>query len=142
MIDYSIRLGILKDTAFIKDAWQKSMHHIYPHQYETGFSQRYQAHMQTLIENSITLVAHLPDDEDEILSFLIYTFFNERLVCHFAYTKVGARKEGLLTALIKMAAPNAQSLIFTHPPKNENIMEHFIIKFIYDPSVLQVLPCL
>jgi hypothetical protein len=140
--DYLIRLGTLNDVPFIKDAWLKTMRHIYPHQFEVDFAQNYQSHMQTLIDNSITLVAHLKEDEDDILSFLVYTFFRGHLICHFAYTKADIRNQGLLNELLKWAGPVNQSLIMTHPTKNENLMAHFMEKYLFDPTIIGKLPCL
>lgn len=140
--DCNIRLGTINDTPLIKDAWLKSMKYIYPNQFEVDFAQNYQPHMQALIENSITLVAHIKEDKDDIVSFLVYTFFKEHLVCHFAYTKVDARKQGILTELLKWAAPVHQSLIMTHPTKNENLMAHLMTKYLFDPTIIGKLPCL
>jgi len=134
-----MRLGTINDVAFVKDSWRRSVQHTYPNQYVLDFAKHFQAHMQVLIDKSVIMVCNLPGDEDEIMSYLIYTSFAKNMVIHFAYTKDGARKQGLVRQLIDMSNVQRFPIIFTHPAKNETIMKHFASKYIYDPSIIAII---
>ena len=138
-ISFRVRMGEVSDLPFIYDSWMQSMKFIYPHKYDKNFSKNYAKVLSNLIDKSSSLVAHLEGDRDEILSYLIYTSFEEHLVIHFAYTKADCRKEGKVRELITFANPLFAPIIFTHPCKNENVMEYLCRKFIYDPSIIGLL---
>lgn len=137
---YEIRLGTIDDTHFIINSWILTMKHIYPHQYELDFTKRYTQYLNKLVSNSACLVANPIGDNNEILSYLVYSSFKQNLVAHFAYTKVDARNQGLLRSLIRFATANTNfPIVFTHPTKNENMMIAFTKKWIFDPSILYLM---
>lgn len=137
---YEIRLSTIDDIHFIINSWTLSMKHIYPHQYELDFNIHYNNYLTKLISNSACLIAHPIGDSNEILSYLVYSSFKQNLVAHFAYTKVDARNQGLLRSLLRFANPYGTfATIFTHPTKNEHIMDHFSKKWIFDPSIINLM---
>lgn len=136
----TIRIGMISDNEFILDSWIKIARHTYPYKYEFDFSKTFVPHVWKILDNSSILVAHLESDSDEIISYLIYTRFKNNLVVHFSYTKVDARNQNIMTRLIDFANLEHHSpVIFTHPPKNENIMIKLCKKYIYDPSIMEML---
>lgn len=139
LIDTTIRFAYTTDIPFIINSWANTIHDIYPNYYVFDFQSKYRTYLKSLIEKSTTIVAVDTLDDNEIISFLVYTSFNNKLVIHFAYTKVDARNTGKLTSLISFANIINTSIIFTHPAKNENRMKHFTSKYIYDPSLLLLL---
>jgi hypothetical protein len=137
---HKIRLATTDDLHFIQDSWLKAASHTYPNQHALDFATHQKQRMQTLIDASVIIVAHLPEDSNELLSYLVYSSFRGNLVIHYSYTKTDARNKGILRSLIGFAAgPNTVPIVFTQAAKNENIMKHYANKFIFDPSVLNVM---
>ena len=134
-----IRLGRLDDLPFVKDSWLKAEKHTFPNQYALDFSKHFQEHMQSIIDQSVILVANLPDDANEILSYIIYSSFRLNEVVHFAYTKTDARRQGLLNHLLEFSNPSHLPIVFTHAAKNENVMKSLCKRYIFDPSMLKVM---
>lgn len=138
-IPFRVRMGEVSDLPFIYDSWMQSLKFIYPHKYDKCFSKNYAKIINILLDKSCSLVAHLEGERDEILSYLIYTSFEENMVIHFGYTKADCRREGKLRELLHFANPLLLPVVFTHPAKNENVMEYLCRKFIYDPSIIGLL---
>lgn len=134
-----IRLGTKQDIPFIADSWVKSIKHIYPNQYALDFTSHYHDHVAKLMNTSLTLIAHLQDEPDEIISYLVYSSFRGNQVIHFAYTKVDARNQGILKQLLIFSNPEHMPVILTSPTKNENIMAALTKHYIFDPTVLQLM---
>ena len=133
----TIRIGTKDDLSFILDSWIKTAKYIYPNQYVLDFNKKYNEYLNVLIEKSTIIVSCIDNDPKDIVSYLVYSSFVGRfLVIHFAYTKVAARKEGIISSLINFANPNNDPVVFTHAAKNENIMKVLCLKYIFDPSVL------
>lgn len=141
MIDLAcqIRLGMVDDLPFILDSWTQQMKHIYPNQYQKDFSVQYQRYLRALIAKSTILVAYLEGEEDQIISYLVYTSFENRMVIHYAYTKVDARGDGKVHDLILFGNPLSLPIVFTHAAKNENIMIAFVKKHTYDPTLIELM---
>lgn len=91
------------------------------------------------MNTSLTLIAHLQDEPDEIISYLVYSSFRGNQVIHFAYTKVDARNQGILKQLLIFSNPEHMPVILTSPTKNENIMAALTKHYIFDPTVLQLM---
>ena len=138
-LNTEIRLSTIKDLPFIISSWTQTIKHIYPNQYALDFSETYHTYLSNLINKSTTIVSHLAEDNNEIISYLVYTSFQGRQVVHFAYTKVGARQLGELSELLRYSNPMQLPIIFTHPAKNETIMKHFCSKTIFDPTILPLI---
>ena len=134
-----IRLGTKDDLPFILDSWIKMTKHTYPNQYALDFHQHFQERLQPLVQSSLTLVAHLEGEPNEVVSYLVYGSFRKRLVIHYAYTKLDARNQGIVRQLIQFANPENMPIVFTHAAKNENMMNALAKKHIFDPSVLQLM---
>jgi hypothetical protein len=134
-----IRLATVDDLAFIKDSWLKAEKHTFPNSYALDFSEHFHSHMASIIDQSVILVAHLWDDANEILSYLIYSSFRNSQVIHFAYTKSDARRQGILNKLIKFSNVTNAPIVFTHAAKNENIMKALCKHYIYDPNILKLM---
>lgn len=139
MIPISIRVASQSDLAFIKDSWRKCMKYIYPNQYAIDFDQKFNQQMSNLIENSITLVAYLESNPEEVISYLIHTSFRGNQVIHFAYTKLDARRQGMMKQLLQLSNPGQVPIIFTHPAKNEKIMQSLLSHYLFDPSIVELL---
>lgn len=137
-LQVQIRLADKRDLHFIKDSWLKSTSHQYPNQYALDFSKHFQSHMNSLLFNSVQLVAYLEGESDRIISYLVYSSFKSSQVVHFAYTKADARKQGIVNQLLHFSNPTRQPVIFTHAPKNENVMVYLASKYIFDPSILKL----
>ena len=137
--DVKIRLGKLDDLPFVRNSWTLGMETQYPNMHALDFRKRFHEFLTGLIEKSTVLIAHLDDDEDEILSYLVYTSFRDMLVIHYAYTKEDARKQGIVSDLMKFANVNDYPVVFTHASRNPNRMKKFCMKYIFDPGVLQLL---
>ena len=133
-----IRLSTNDDNNFIIDSWTNTMKHMYPNQYALDFHTHYQNYVKSLIINSLSVVAHLENEPNEIISYLVYTFFRSSQVVHFAYTKLDARNQKILNRLIDFSNPEKHPVVFTHPAKNENIMHYLCSKYIYDPSIMSI----
>jgi hypothetical protein len=138
-LDCQIRLGMIDDMPFILDSWTQQMRHIYPNQYNKDFSISYRNYLRNLISNSTVLVSYLEGEKDQIISYLIYTSFQKQMVIHYAYTKVDARGSGHVHDLIVFGNPLNYPIVFTHPAKNENIMNALCKKHIYDPTLTSLL---
>ena len=95
--------------------------------------------MNNIIEKSFIQVAHLKDDMNEIISYIIYQGWQQKQIVHFAYTKSDARHKDIMNKLIKETNPNRFPIIFTCPAKNEHIMKHFANKYTYDPTILSII---
>jgi hypothetical protein len=63
------------------------------------------------------------------------------LIIHYAYTKVDARRQGIVKELMEFPKIDGRehTVIFTHPAKNENMMMTLMKKYIYDPSILRIM---
>ena len=138
-LDTSIRIGTKQDLSFILDSWSKISKHIYPNQYISSFQEDYNVYLKHLISNSMIIISHLYNEPDVIVSYLVYFVSLDRLFIHFAYTKLSARNEGQVSKLIQFANPSSLPIVFTHPPKNENLMKSLCKKYVFNPTVLQVL---
>lgn len=138
-LPFEIRLATVDDLPFIKDSWLLAIKYIYPNQYELDFADNFQPHMQKIIQGSVIVVAHLAEEPNEILSYLIYTSFRHQQIIHYGYTKVDARRQGLLNHLICFTNPHKLPIVFTHPAKNQNVMAVFCRKYIYSPSAQELL---
>jgi hypothetical protein len=139
LVPFEIRLATTDDIHFITNSWLLSTKHQYPNQYALDFAKHYTEYLSKLTSRSISLVAHLQEEPSEILSYLVYTSFRKNMVVHFAYSKVDARNQGIVRNLLQFANPEKLPIVFTHPAKNENLMQHFARKWIFDPSVIQLL---
>lgn len=138
-LDTTIRIGTTDDIPFVLDAWVKSLRHIYPNQYALDFYPKAIDKCRILLDKSVSLVSHLSDDPNELISFIVYSSFRGSEVVHFAYTKLDARRQGKVKELLQFSNPQFTTTIFTHPAKNESVMKHFSSKYIYDPSILEIL---
>jgi len=141
MIELSttLRLSNEFDIPFIYDSWCRSQHEIYPNKYMDEYSAHYHEHIRRLLDDSIVAIACLDDDPDEIISYIAYTSFRDNFILHYAYTKVDARRQGNINKLINYSNILHAPLIFTHPPKNEKIMERIIKRYIFDPSIMELI---
>lgn len=135
-LPFAIRLGTVKDTPFIVDSWVKMVSNQYPNQYALDFRPRYQDHVTKILAKSVTLVAHLEGEPDEILSYLVYSSFRKCQVIQFAYTKFDARKQGLLNALLAFSNESRLPVVFTVAAKNGDAMHHFAKRFVFDPTAV------
>lgn len=141
-LDIDIRIGTTDDMPFVADSWCKAMRHQYPNQYAFDFSSNYHDHIYQLLDRSILITAHLQGDTKEILGYLVYKAWGSperKQIIHFAYTKADARQQGIMNKLIEWSNPEHYPIIFTHSAKNETIMRHLAKKYIYDPSILNIL---
>lgn len=136
--DLSIRLASTNDLHFIKDSWTKTIKHIYPNQYVLDFSNKFNAKLDAAIPQSVILVAALDTDQNNIVSYLVYTIFHEAIIILFAYTLLDERRQGFINHLLSVANPNNNRVVLTSPTKNENILKHLHEKYIFDPSILQL----
>jgi hypothetical protein len=138
-IDIDIRLGTLDDIQFITSSWLSSTRHIYPNQYNIDFELGFRQHISDLIANSVVLIANLKDEPDEIISYIIYTSFKTNMIIHFAYTKLAARRCNIVSNLIAFANPAQYPIVFTHAPRNENLMIELCNKHIFNPNIMDLL---
>jgi hypothetical protein len=131
-----IRLGTTNDLSFILSSWTIATHHIYPNQYSFHFNENFNNYLRHLINQSVILIAHLPDQPQEILSYLVYTSFRNNLVIHFAYTKLHARRQKIVSRLIQFSNPQDFPIVFTHAPKSESMMISLCEKHVFYPNIL------
>lgn len=135
----SIRVGVKQDLHFIYDSFAKSMAKTEYNKYIVDFLPKIIKKIPILCERSMILVSSLEKDRNEIISYIVYTSFDNKLVIHYCYTKADARQQGICRELIDTANINNDFIIFTHPAVNPNAMKHFSKKYIYDPSLLELL---
>lgn len=136
-IKVSHRIGMEQDVHFIADSWTRTLFKIYPNQYAIDFFSKTIADIKAHLSRSQILIAHLEDEPEEIVSYIVsnHQQFGKVLIVHFAYTKDLARRQGVLRDLLEIANPDKRPIAFTQPAKNANIMEYFSKKAIYDPSL-------
>jgi hypothetical protein len=134
--DLSIRLGEQTDLPFVVDSWAKSLKHTYPNSYILDAYPKFRAQAEALLPKAVLALQVLDDSPDDIVSWLAYTSFQQQLVVLYAYTRKDDRRQGFLNQLLAFANPEGHRVIFTFPCINENIMDHFGSKYIYDPYLL------
>jgi len=139
LVDTTIRLATIDDHRFILDSWVKSMAQIYPNNYDKEFKGKYRLHCQQLLDKSLAMIQALTTDSEEIISYVVFQSFHHKLVINYAYTKADARRQGKVRELLQYLNPENHLVIFTHPCRNENIMEAFVSRFHYDPSILELI---
>lgn len=133
-----IRLSNKDDLPFIISSWTICMKHVYPNQYALDFTQQYHEYLVGLIARSTIVVACLSDDASQIISYLVYSSFGHNQVVHYAYTKLDARRQGYVKELMRFSNPLGFPVVFTHPAKNANIMDHLSKHYIFDPTMVNL----
>lgn len=137
--DYTIRLATQDDLTFIISSWTKAMYDLYPHKYALDFTSHYHRYLNNLLNKSLVAVSCWDESPQDIVGYLVYTSFRNELIVHYAYTKLDDRKKGILKDLLAFANPMGAPIIFTHPAKNEKVMQYFVSKYIYDPALLSLI---
>lgn len=149
-LDIDIRLSTLEDIPFICNSWIRSAKNTYPNMYDINFNDNYLSYIVRSIENSITLIACLKDDPNEIIGYLTYSSYlhNQRSadtsakasyqLIHFSYVKADARRQGVMNKLLTFSRSALDSripILFCNAAKNENVMNHLTKKYIFDQWV-------
>lgn len=135
----NIRIATTDDLPFIYDSWLKTVCHTYPNQFALDFRKYEQNNIKDLLNKSMAIILHLPDEPNIILAYLVYSTFLHNQVVLFAYTKSDIRRVGLLTRLLSFSNPDNLPIVFTVPTKNEKTMEILSKKYIFDPTILELI---
>jgi len=96
------------------------------------FFPNFQKIIDNLLSNAKILIACSPEEENVIVSYLIYD--PNRL--YFAFTRPSCRKQGLARELIHSAFPHAKQLFFTLNTNDAKKISRIHPELIYDPFVL------
>jgi hypothetical protein len=138
-LQVEIRMGGQRDLNFVLSSWTSAIKAVYPNQYALDFSHHYHQYLSHLLAKSTIVVMCLADDPNEIISYLVYTAFRHNQIIHYAYTKLDARRQGYVKQLMEFSNPLNYPVVFTHPAKRPKTMEQLSKRYIYDPTVLQLL---
>jgi hypothetical protein len=116
--DITIRVIRESDKSFVYACWlnnfkesptaKRITHSIY--------FKKQQRLIERIIERPGTIVqiACLPDDENQILGFLVHENTEDGQVVHYAFVKALFQRLGICTQLMKEAGINPQAYVFTH----------------------------
>jgi hypothetical protein len=138
-LDTTLRLHKEEDLPFVFDSWYRSQREIYPNKYATDFKATYHKHIANILSNSIIAISCLDDCPDEIISYIVYQSFRNNFILHYAYTKTDARRQHKVSNLIEWSNVMKAPLIFSHAAKSERIMAQLTRRYIFDPSILELL---
>lgn len=138
-LDIQLRLGTKDDLPFIVSSWTQMTKHTYPNMFALDYNKHFGERIARLVNKSSVVVAHLDGEPNEIVGYIVYTTFIKSCVVHYTYVKLDARGQGISNTLLAFANPIVLPVVFTHPPKNENLMNKLCTKYIYDPYVLELM---
>jgi hypothetical protein len=134
-VPIEIRVGYDSDRNFIGDSWTRTLLTMGHNAESHDFFRQKLADILAHLERSSVLVAHHAEDPNKIVSYLCSLYRGSIFVVHFAYTKELGRRQGHVRKLLEVANPMRWPTVFTQPAKNENVMRHFLSKYIYDPTI-------
>jgi hypothetical protein len=140
-LHYQMRLATVSDINFIKNSWIKSSLHTFPNMFQMDYVETIVPIIDILIDRCQSLVL-FAEDNGEILHWIVYEEKFKRAVIHFAYTKVDARRKGLLKHSISILNPNNSHIIFTFAAKNVAAMKMFASKYTFDARLVVGTPIL
>ena len=139
-IETEIRMAELSDYPLILNSWVSQLRNIFPNNHALDYRSKQSDKIKSILSKSITLIANVEGIPDQICSFLTYSsFMHKNLVIHYAYTKYDGRQQGHVSKLIHFACPERLPIIFTHPASNANTMKYLCSKYIFDPSILEII---
>lgn len=88
--------------------------------------------VERLIATSVTLVAHNPEDEDQIYGYAVYRT-KVPMLMHYVFVKYPFRKLGVARRLFHHANPKAIMSLCSHTGRLfEEVRERYLLE--YDPS--------
>lgn len=139
-VPFEIRLATNDDLGFIIAAWLGLRHRTHPNGFALDFAEHEKPRIMARLGASIALVAHLEGHHNELLGCLVYGSFMGTLVLHFASVKVDAREQGIFASMLRFAQGDKPSpVVLTTPARSDEAMTRLCKRFIFDPSILDVM---
>jgi hypothetical protein len=136
-----VRLATTADDAFIRDSWVHAAHRTYPHRYAVTeeFFLHQRARIQRILQDSVSAVAHVADDEDDLLGHMVYARWRNVLCVHFAFVKPDARRHGIFKAMLDFANWEKLPIVLTAPAVDEDTMKALTKRYLFDPELLSLM---
>lgn len=109
-----IRYGKLLDQPYILKCWLRcDSHTSRARECQAIYYQEQSIVIQNILARHTTVIkiAHLDDDEDSIMGFVVY----EPTVIHYVYTRDGVRRQGIARKLLS-ELKSSEILEFSHKP--------------------------
>ena len=132
LIPIVIRLATADDLRFVYHSWIRSFgaSNI---KHDLGLSEwlicrSYEKIIGKRLSDMSVLVAASPEDDTQILGYVVYEVRNHAPSVHFCYVKDFIRKEGIGGRLITKALNGSMSGYYSYPIKNQ-VSKHLVSKF-------------
>lgn len=115
---WCIRPASALDIPFIYSSWLKSFKHdsaLGKSMRSSVYFEQYRSVIDLLLEDSQTFVAHLPDEPNVIIGYIVFESYemNPTAAIHYAFVKESFRRMGILTSLLN-CIDSSKSLQYTH----------------------------
>jgi hypothetical protein len=136
---WSVRLAAPEDSGFIYNSWITSAQRTYPNMYAQDFCNAERARVQRIMNESVSCVAHLEEELNELLGFVVYGRWRSMFVLHRAHVKPEARRHGVLTSMLEFANWQKLPVVLTSPAQDERVMQALTRRFLYDQAVLPLM---
>lgn len=79
------------------------------------------------------MIAYLDDEPNTILAYNVYSYSDDKLIIHFAFTKSPFQRQGVQKAILDLINPNKLDIVLTCLPYQEKFIHKITSKNIYDP---------
>ena len=139
------RLSKEIDLPFIMSSWLKSARNNHTNEFIPNevYYAEYKQIVANTLKNSQVFIAHLDDEPDTIIAYMVYQYINhgKEVAIHWAYTKGDGdlyRRKGIQSAILKLitgAFIETPPIIFTAFPRKEEMFKHLKREYtvIFDP---------
>jgi hypothetical protein len=136
---WSVRIAVPGDLEFVWDSWMKSAARTYPNNYAQEFAADMRARVQRILDASVIAVAHLVDDENELLGHIVYGKWRKTIAVHYAFVKPDARRHGVFISMLDFANWEKWPVVLTSPAQDEKVMQGLSRRHLYDQRVLPLM---
>jgi ribosomal protein S18 acetylase RimI-like enzyme len=135
-----------EDSNFLLNSWLRELEYnrFYPYRFihTKTFNTQQTAILQTLIANSLVLIACNQEEFDQIYGYIIFEKLDPETILHFLYVKKTFRNNGIGKRLLEAAAPDfgAKPIVITHLPRQPEGLDlkTYLIRnqLFFDPYVI------
>lgn len=142
--EYLIRMHVDVDLPLIHSSWGAAAYKAEPNclvPYDLFFPEQ-KAHIDYCLNHYQTYILHHPDDWNEVMGFVNYSFFNQSLIIHWLYVKNMYRKRKLGNSLVPSILNDIEPAWASHPIVCSQYSEYFKAlqpkyRLILDPYYVQ-----
>jgi len=129
----------LNDFSFILSTWSTELHKVTPVNFIPNivFFPEQKKIIQNLVNPETTLIAHLDEEPDNIVAYLVFEPFDDsNIIIHWGHTKSIYRRQGVMRAIINSFDIKDKNLICSHYfSLFKKLKDSYHL--IYNPNILQ-----